>query len=511
MRFHPLASALLLGSFFFCGVTSSFAQRPAPSTEFISQIETTFNDSRFESAFWGVKIKSLETGEVWYERNANKLFMPASNQKIPTTATALEVLGPDYKFTTTYTLGGVRDGSVWKGDLVAWSNGDPTLYNRLMSSPTELFEKVAATLKEQGITVITGSVVGDDSAFSDQRIGYGWTHGGLDTWYSAEFGPLQLNENYVDLQIIPPAKEGEELLITPNIKSNYFQIRNNIKVVKEGETRVSVTREYGSTEIVLSGTAVIGSPAFERSPSVPNPTLWYATVLQETLEASGISVEGEPLDITDATPDWLQNWESAEREMILEHKSAPLSDVLAVLMKRSQNLYAETMPLVVGYEKTGKGEFRAGEKYVEETLQKFGIKPNEFVYGDASGLSRYNYISPNHLILILEGMLKSPNAEVWKKTFPIAGVDGTLRARMKGTLAEGNVRAKTGTIANTRGLSGYVTTKDGEELVFSFLVNGHTVGDSATNAVTDGVLALLAGLDRTDAAAPAVTATEGGS
>jgi D-alanyl-D-alanine carboxypeptidase/D-alanyl-D-alanine-endopeptidase (penicillin-binding protein 4) len=115
---------------------------------------------------------------------------------------------------------------------------------------------------------------------------------------------------------------------------------------------------------------------------------------------------------------------------------------------------------------------------------------------DGSGLSRYNYISPRELVKILTAMYKSPYWEVWRDAQPIAGVDGTLKSRMKGTKAEGNVRAKTGTISNVRGLSGYVTTADGEEIVFSFLVNGHLRTSLDTERITDKALTLIAEFQR---------------
>src|SRR5690606_15601251 len=161
------------------------------------------------------------------------------------------------------------------------------------------------------------------------------------------------------------------------------------------------------------------------------------------------------------------------------------------LMKRSQNMYAETMVKLLGWNENGIGTFRNGKRVVERVLKGFGIDPDTYAYMDGSGLSRYNYISPEQLVKILEGMYNSEYKDVWIDLLPIAGVDGTLRNRMKGTKAEGNVRAKTGTISNVRGLSGYVTTADGEELVFSFLVNGHLVSTKDTEDVTDGVLKII--------------------
>ena len=156
-----------------------------------------------------------------------------------------------------------------------------------------------------------------------------------------------------------------------------------------------------------------------------------------------------------------------------------------------QNLYAETMVRILGFHETGRGAFDEGKKVVESVLLDFGIEPDTYSFKDGSGLSRYNYISPKQIVKILKGMKKNPYWEIWYDIQPIAGVDGTLKYRMRGTKAEGNVRAKTGTISNVRGLSGYVTTSEGEDIVFSFLVNGHLRSSRDTNLITDKVLEVI--------------------
>ncbi len=479
----------------------ALAERPAPSDELIQLLNEKFNDARFSDAIWGAKIKSLETGKVWYERNADQLLTPASNEKIPTSAATLEILGPDYTFKTTFTaFGEVKEG-ILHGELVAWGNGDPTLYTRFMKSPTELFETVAEVLKQKGISTITGNIVGDDNAFDDVHIGEGWKPGYLDAWYAAEFGPLQLNENYVDIQITPPTTAEGSVSIEPNLPSNYYEIINKIEVVTSGDSSMYASRENGTRTIVLSGKAVVGKSGVERSPTVPNPTLWYTTVLKETLEKNGITVQGEAVDIDDASGALLAALQTQPSALVLEHRSAPLSEILTGLMKRSQNMYAETMPRLVAWEETGKGTFDAGKELIAIELERMGVEKGANHYVDGSGLSNLNKISPNHIISILEYMSKtSTHGELWKSMQPIAGVDGTLSRRMKGTPAEGNVRAKTGTISGVRALSGYVTTADGEELVFSFIVNNSTASNRATEEVTDGALALIADYDRTTAA-----------
>ncbi len=456
-----------------------------------NSIQQRFNDSLFQHAHWGVLIKSLKTGEVWYKQNQKKMFMPASNEKILTTSSALIELGPDFQFETYLTHNGEIKDSVLEGDIIVFGNGDPTLYNRFNNNPKDVFIKWAGDLKSLGVKTITGNIIGDDNAFDDNPFGYGWSFDGLDAWYSAEVGPLQLNEDCVDLRIIPPQTKNDSLQIIPNLFSNYYEIRNETDINDTGRTRISVERPFGSNIIFIKGYVKAGDQPFEETPSLTNPTLFYVTVLNEVLQDEGIEVKGNAVDC-----DNIKNWNHKPEDFIQVsiYKSPPLSKIITGLLKRSQNLYAETVVRVLGWKEFGIGSFLNGKKVVEKVLKNnFGIEAGTYAFMDGSGLSRYDYVSPEEIVKILEGMTKNKYWEVWRDALPIAGVDGTLRNRMKGTLAEGNVHAKTGTISNVRGLSGYVSTADGEQLVFSFLVNGHLLSSKDTEDVTDSVLEMIAG------------------
>ena len=453
-------------------------------------IHEKFNDSLFQNAHWGVLIKSLKTGKTWYAQNEEKLFMPASNEKIITGASALCSLGPDFNFETSLTYDGQIEDSILKGNIVVFGNGDPTLYNRFYSDPLDVFNQWADTLRSKGIKVIEGNIIGDDNAFDEQPLGYGWSFDGLDVWYSAEVGALQLNEDYIDLEIMPPQSINDTLQIIPNLISKYFNIINETVVGDTGRNDISIERPYGTNNIYIKGYVLIGSHKFEYSPSITNPTLFYVTVLKEVFENHGIKILGSAVDC-----DEIANWKHTPEDfnLILLHKSPPLKEILKGMMKRSQNLYAETFARLLGWKEYGLGSFSNGRKVVEQVLQdQFGIEPRTYAYRDGSGLSRYDYVSPHQLVKILEGMTHNKYWDVWYDALPIAGVDGTLKNRMKGTLAENNARAKTGTISNVRGLSGYITTSDGEKLVYSFLVNGHLRSSKDTEDITDPVLEMLA-------------------
>lgn len=461
--------------------------------ELLEDIEERFDDPIFAHAHWGVIIESLDTGIVWYERNSERVFMPASNEKVPTTAAAIMTLGPDFRFTTILAASDELTSPVFNGDLVVWSNGDPTMYNRFFSDPRDVFRAWARTLKERGVERVAGRIIGDDNAFDDDHFGAGWTIDGFGNWWSAEVGPLVVNENYVDVKIVPPATADGQVQLIPNLPSAYYNLVSNVTVSPEGRTSISFERPFGTNEIIFNGTVAAGSSTIERSPAINNPTLWYATVLRETLIEEGIAIDGPATDIDDVTD---AAYDATKLPRLIEHESPPLGEILKGLMKRSQNLYAEIMPRAMAWKETGKGTFRGGREILERELEKFGIEKGTYRYADGSGLSRYNYISPEIISTIYKKMLTTPHKQLWWEAQAIMGVDGTLRARGKATPAEGNMRGKTGTIGNVRALSGYVTTADGEDLVFSFIVNGHLVSSNATEDVTDDVVKWLAGFDR---------------
>lgn len=471
----------------------------AMKAELATRVDALLDSKGFEKAHWGVLITSLDTGDTWYERNADRLFMPASNQKILTTSAALLTLGPDFRFRTEVSHSGTIEGGVLKGDLVVRGDGDPTLYGgptpamRFFDDTRQVFRAWAAELKKKGITRITGRVIGDDDAWDDEHRGDGWPERENDAWYYAEYGPLTLTENVLDLTITPPANPGERVRVEPNVPSGYYTIDNQVTAVADDAKGVRISRPWGTNRIVIKGSVEAGAKAIEESCTITNPTAFYATVLRETLAAEGITIDGAATDIDDAA-----DWKAARpaTTTLITHDSPPLGEIAARLMKRSQNMYSETMIHRLAMTRgDGPATFDGGVKVLEEKLESLGVAPTAYHFSDGSGLSRYNLVSPRALSQILASMTRTPVAQAWHDSFPIAGVDGTLRSRMKGTPAEGNVRAKTGTLFAVRGLSGYVTTAQGETLVVSILVNHFLAGSAAVNNATDPIMATLAGFD----------------
>jgi D-alanyl-D-alanine carboxypeptidase/D-alanyl-D-alanine-endopeptidase (penicillin-binding protein 4) len=230
-----------------------------------------------------------------------------------------------------------------------------------------------------------------------------------------------------------------------------------------------------SGEIIAADTAVL-------EVAHRDPTGAYLAAVVEALRERGVSVDSV------ARPDSM-----VAGDTLAVLISPPLSEILAALEKPSQNQIAEALFKTLGLERTSIGIADSGRRVVERQLIEWGADTSGFAVRDGSGLSRHNYLAPETIVRVLDAMRRHPSFSVFYDALPVAGTDGTIRNRMKGTPAEGNVRAKTGTLDKARALSGYVTTADGRQLLFSFLANNYTVRTRDVDGAVDGILSRLAG------------------
>ena len=453
-------------------------------SELRNQLDDSFNDQNFSSAIWGVFIKSLKTGEVIYKRNADKLFIPASNMKLFTSAAALILLGPDYSYQTNILANGEIKNGILNGDLIIQGSGDPTISNRFYSGePTKLFEEWADTLSSYGIKEITGNIYGDDSIFDNMGYGKGWLSDYEWSWFSAPSGALSFNDNSIEIKIEPgelnfPAK----ISTTPN--TQYISLVSKVITVDQNTPQsISVSRTQGTNLILVSGRIRTNSKPYIEHVSISDPTMFFLSVFKETLISKGIAIKGR-----------IGNIESADRTIINEdltplhrHESVPLSLILKEVNKNSNNFYAEQILKTIGYEEYGYGTSLNGVRACGNILNTMGINPNNMVMVDGSGLSRLNLVSPRQIVNLLSYMHKSDDYQRFYDSLPIGGVDGTLAERMKKSSAQNNVRAKAGYNENVSSLSGYLKTISGEQIVFSIIVNNFLAPGSLANYIEDNV------------------------
>lgn len=442
---------------------------------------------------WGVDIRSLDTGEHLFDLNAGRLMMPASNMKIVTLAAAAEILGWDHRFSTTLETSAAVDRGVLSGDLFVRGGGDPTINTR-EGRASAVLDEWAAALRAAGINEINGRIVGDDQLFDDEGIGPGWAWDYLQFGYAAPVGALQFNENLATLTVRPAAQAGDPAEVTLTQGSG-LTIVNRVATLAAGTPpTIEYRRRLDQPLLVVTGSIAAGAASLDRTVAVVNPTVFFAQSLKDGLIARGIAVKGAAADFDDLSAELVG---SPERRAIVETKSPALRDVATVLMKVSQNLYAETLLKATGAARGGLGTFEGGLTAVRSALASWGVPDDGYVNADGSGLSRYNYLAAATVVAILEREYKDErHRAAFVATLPIAGKDGSLATRLLRTRAAGNAVAKTGSISNVRSLSGYVRTRDGEMLVFSILANDFVIPSATVNWIADLAVEHLANFTR---------------
>jgi D-alanyl-D-alanine carboxypeptidase/D-alanyl-D-alanine-endopeptidase (penicillin-binding protein 4) len=439
---------------------------------------------------WGIVVKSLTTGQTLYALNPDKLLLPGSNMKVLTLAAAAERLGWDFTYETRVLIGGPIDEGTLGGDLIVVGTGDPTI-DDWEGTATALFRSWAEGLKAAGIRAIAGRVVGDDNAFGDEPWGYGWAWDDLSASYAAAVGALQFNQNSARIRITPASVPGPAPAVDIVTPDSGLMVRNDLITVSSGTSvTLTVRRLAGTSVLELRGTVPAGVPPFFRNVSVDNPTLYFVRRLRAVLIESGIDVRGEAVDIDDVIDP------PSTAVPVAMHRSAPLRALSATMMKLSQNLFAETLlRSLSGPSDSSTAE--AGRKVVRSVIEEWGADPRDAVVADGSGLSRYNLVTAACLVAVLTHAHENDRLrEGFEASLPLAGHEGTLAGRMKGTPAEANARAKSGALANARSLSGYVQTADGEPLVFAIMANHFGVAARVVEDVQDQIVASLARFSR---------------
>jgi D-alanyl-D-alanine carboxypeptidase/D-alanyl-D-alanine-endopeptidase (penicillin-binding protein 4) len=463
------------------------AAQTARATPIAAALDSIFSDTLFANAHWGVMVRSLETGETLYARNEGRMFVPASNMKIVTAAAALEVLGPEYRYRTRVAATGPVQNGVLRGDLLVIGGGDPTISERFHGDVRTVFRAWADSLRAHGVTRITGGVIGNDDVFDDVPWGRGWAWDDMQDSYSAEVGGLELNEGFVTVRVAPAAGQRAAAVTTRPTSDEWVPVLGNVWMGPAGgQPQVRVARADSLSAVVVSGTLPGDTTVVEEEISVRNNTRFFASVLRQALLEAGIGVGGPSADADDLPAE-----RTANGTVLFTHTSPPMAEILAAFLKPSQNQIGEILLKTLGREHRGMGTAGAGVAVIDSVMHGWGLPPRLLAQADGSGLSRYNLVAPAFLVALLERESRSPHFAVFRAALPVAGRDGTLAGRMRGTPAEGNVHAKTGTLSGVRGLSGYFTTAAGEPMVFSMIVNHHTLSARDADRVAEAAVMRL--------------------
>lgn len=508
------AAALLAAVPAFALGCSTAAPAPAPAplyspmarAELERLVDSMVLAPKFRNAHWGILIVDPASGDTLYSRNAGKLFMPASNMKLVTGAVALAQLGADYRFRTV--IGATRGGdgrqrftpgdSVLHGDLVVVGTGDPTVSDQMRGNAMLPLLAIADSLAARGIRRIEGRLVPAGDALPGPALGFGWAWDDLDYPYSAGVDELLFNEGFSTIVVRGGAAPGDSAtartapaLTFPRVTLDVRTIARPTDSTARQASRLTFTQDSATGTVHLRGTIVAGDSVIVNV-AHRDPKAAYLAALREALRMRGIVVTGA-VDSLAPRRDSVVAYDT-----LFVTSSPTLREIMPVLQKPSQNQVAEVLLRTLGRERTGVGLPDSGWRVVNAQLRAWGADSTGFIVRDGSGLSRHDYLTPETIVRVLAAMRSHPDFDVFYEALPIAGVDGTIRNRMRDTPAQGNLRAKTGYIDRARSLSGYVTTADGRLLIFATMANNWTVPVREIEEVQDRIGVALATL-RADA------------
>ncbi len=435
-----------------------------------SNIDLLLSQPRFAHASWGIDVISLDSGRTLYARNANTLFLPASNAKLYTAALALQKLGTDASFSTMlYATVAPRDG-VLPGDLILYGRGDPSLGAADVSS--DWADRFARALAARGVRHVHGDLIADDTYFAGSPIGDGWEADDLQEYYGTQAGALGAQDGVVRVHV---ARTGARCCgVTVDPPQSGLRVIN----LTGNAAPLGLYRPPGSDVLYASGSLPANQSQHDYTLSVPDGALFTANLLRDALARDGIALDGNVRVVH-----WPEHPALTDTRLeIATISSPPLSQLIRHMLKHSDNRYAQMLLQQVGVQTARTGTCADREEPPQTSadwglcamrafLARVGIGNDEATFSEGSGLSRQDLVTPMATARLLAWLARQPFANVLRDALPVAGVDGTLKSRMLGTIAANNLQAKTGTLTHVYALSGYVTDARGEHLAFSLMLN----------------------------------------
>lgn len=455
-----------------------------------NQISTMINDKKLEGAFIGISLRTASNGEIIYENLGDKRLRPASNMKLLTAAAALETLGENYQFTTEIRTDGEIKGKTLAGNLYLKGKGDPTLLK-------DDFDMFASILSEKGIKNINGNLIGDDTWYDNVRLSQDLTWTDETEYYGAQVSALTVspNEDYDAGTVIVEVKAADspdqpvEWTLLP--KTDHVQIINQAVTTEPGSPKnIMIKREHGTNNIVISGTMPIGSSNSKEWMSVLEPGKYALDIFRHSLLEKGIKIGGNSQSSMGEVP---------KNSSLLAEKHSPLlKEIMVPFMKLSNNGHAEMLAKEMGKVVHDEGSWDKGLEVINQTAAKLGVNTKTIELRDASGISHVTTIPANEITTLLYTVQNKKWFPSYLNSLPIAGeserfVGGTLRNRMKNPPTKGNVTAKTGSLTGVSTLSGYATTKNGEKIIFSIMINNYLA--SGITDIQDKIATAIAGYD----------------
>ncbi len=481
IRFLPFVFALRSAFFAAALVVATWTSAaaspatPAPNPEagerIAARLKKAIGNSGFKNGEIGVWVgaNSSKGIETYFSHNGEKAFIPASLSKLVTAGAVLHEFHPGHKFKTQLLSDAKVDNGALSGNLYLKGGGDPSFVSENMWI-------LVNELTRAGVTSVEGDIVVDDTLFDNVRFGSDRQDERVDRAYDAPVGAMSMNWNSVNVYVRPGDKVGDKLKVFADVMTPYLKVRNETKTVPSGRGKtVAVERTsekgFNGDVIVVTGAMAQGHPEFVVYKSIANPDLFAANNLVEFLRQRGIFVKGKTR--AGAAP--------KAATVLATSESKPLAMIVADMSKWSNNYVAE---MLVKNLAADAGEQPAtmdgGMNRVRKYLESAGLKPADYEFINAAGFTRRNRLSPQQIGKFLEFVHADFTIfPEYLASLPIAGVDGTLRSRMKNPPAERWVRAKTGLLNGVVGLSGFAGRSGGEIVTFAFIYNGGGREDKA--------------------------------
>jgi D-alanyl-D-alanine carboxypeptidase/D-alanyl-D-alanine-endopeptidase (penicillin-binding protein 4) len=461
---------------------------------FRARVDAALSEAHAQKALWGILVTDRDTGEALYELNADRFFTPASNAKIVTTSLALATLGPTYQFRTTLeSAGRFGDDGRLRGDLVFVGRGDPDLSNRKFPYAGKVerdgpAEKILAQMADdaiaKGLKEIDGDIVADDSYYPYDPYPPGWSVGDLYFTFGAPVSAIAFNDNSISVEVSPGLRVGDPASVTVEPAAAIGSFGHELTTgVADGKPEFGVVSQPGPQFLLLRGLIPLGHVPLKLDLAMPDPAETAALALKQVFAARGVRITGTvrvqhaaPAEIYPDADEVLGPApvpRAPDTIVFAVHISPPLSEIVRVTNKVSQNLHAELLLRAVAHEKKGFGVTDAGIWVEQDFLKRVGVADGDVVFTDGSGLSRDDLITPRAMVQLLRYDAAQPWGADYIATFPIAGVDGTLETRLKDTVAASRIEAKTGALDHVRAISGFATTLRGERLIFAIFGNNN--------------------------------------
>lgn len=431
----------------------------------------------FKNAFISACVQEVYSGLKVLDYNADKVLIPASSLKVITTLSALDILGEDYYYETKVAYSGEIDkNGTLQGDLYVMGSGDPTLGSNKVKGAVPfkaLMNDIATSVKDVGIYCIAGDVVGDESVFNSYPINPTWQWNDLGNYYAAGAWGLNILDNEYKIYYGQQMKEGRiPKLISYSPYIPGLELQNEVRTGKKGsgDNAYIFGGPYNYTKRIV-GTIPPGKKQFVIKGSIPDPPLFMAYSLFNTLSAKGVQA-------ANYRTTFKKEKGYSKRKAIYQVKSPPLSLIIQKTNFESNNLYCEAILKTIGSNEMDLGSGAAGINSIRKILRRKGVSLDGMQIEDGSGLSARNKVSSKFITDFLGSIANEISVKTATSYLPMGGYQGTVKGFFKNSKAKGNIWAKSGSMNGVLSYSGYVKSKSGKWLSFSIISNGHSAKNS---------------------------------